>query len=132
LRNSIDHGIEMPEERLTKGKPEEGTILLKAYHSGNHVFIEISDDGGGINIEKVLNKAIKNGLVDEKTAKNLSNEEIIEFIFSPGFSTSEQVSDLSGRGVGLDAVKNKIEQLGGTISVKTEKGQGSRFIIQLP
>lgn len=132
LRNSIDHGIEMPEERLTKGKPEEGTILLKAYHSGNHVFIEISDDGGGINIEKVLNKAIKNGLVDEKTAKNLSNEEIIEFIFSPGFSTSEQVSDLSGRGVGLDAVKNKIEQLGGTISVKTEKGKGSRFIIQLP
>jgi len=132
IRNSVDHGIEIPEERKKKGKPEEGTIHLKAYHSGNHVFIDIVDDGGGINREKVLQKAIKNGLINEKNANQLSEQEIIELIFAPGFSTAEQISDISGRGVGLDVVKNKIEQLGGTISVTSTKDKGSQFSIQLP
>lgn len=132
IRNSLDHGIELPEERRKKEKPETGKVVLKAYHSGNHVKIDIEDDGGGIDKEKVLKKAIENNIVSTKEIDRLTDEEIYQFIFSSGFSTSEQVSDVSGRGVGLDVVKNKIESLGGHVSVESIPNKGSRFMIQLP
>ncbi|MDM5223736.1 chemotaxis protein CheA [Peribacillus sp. NJ11] len=132
LRNAMDHGIETPEERLAKGKVEEGKILLKAYHSGNHVFIEIDDDGAGINKERVLNKALSNGILTKETAATLSDKQIYELIFASGFSTAETISDVSGRGVGLDVVKNTIESLGGTVTIDSKENEGSIFLIQLP
>lgn len=132
LRNSVDHGIESPEERLAKGKQEEGTIELKAYHSGNYVFIEINDDGAGINREKVATKAVQKGIITEEEKETLSDNEIHNLILSSGFSTAEQVSDISGRGVGLDVVKSTIESLGGTVSVNSQEHVGTQFIIQLP
>ncbi|KGP92877.1 chemotaxis protein CheA [Pontibacillus chungwhensis BH030062] len=132
IRNSLDHGIETPESRLAKGKPEEGNLKLQAYHSGNHVFIEISDDGGGINRDKVLQKAINNGLVTNEQASGLSNQQVFDYIMSSGFSTADQISDVSGRGVGLDVVKNTIESLGGSITIDSVPDKGSTFSIQLP
>ncbi|PWA13524.1 chemotaxis protein CheA [Pueribacillus theae] len=132
LRNSLDHGIELPEVREKANKDQEGLITLKAYQSGNHVFIEIEDDGAGINTDKVINKVVQNGVMTKQEADKLTDEEIFQLIFSSGFSTAEQVSDVSGRGVGLDVVKSKIESLGGNVSVESERGKGSRFIIQLP
>lgn len=132
IRNAIDHGIENPEERKVKGKPAEGTVKLKAYHSGNHVFIEIEDDGAGINKDKVLRKALSKGVVTEEQALTLSDRQIYELILASGFSTAEQVSDISGRGVGLDVVKTTIESLGGSISIDANEGKGSIFSIQLP
>lgn len=132
LRNSADHGIEMPEERKALGKPEEGKILLKAYHSGNHVFIEVEDDGAGIDRDKVLQKALEKGIVSHEESDRLTDQEIYELIFASGFSTAEKVSDISGRGVGLDVVKKTIESLGGIITVSSEPGKGTKFIIQLP
>ena len=132
IRNSLDHGIETPEIRKAKGKPEEGTVLLKAYHSGNHVFIEIEDDGAGINRDKVLQKALNNGIVNEQLAETLTDKQVYELIFASGFSTAEAISNVSGRGVGLDVVKNTIETLGGNVSVDSVEGKGSRFSIQLP
>lgn len=132
LRNAIDHGIEMPEERLKKGKPEVGNVVLRAYHSGNHVFIEIEDDGAGINRERVLAKAIDRGVVTEQIAATLTDNQVYELIFSSGFSTADKISDISGRGVGLDVVKSTIESLGGTVSIDAEEGKGSLFSIQLP
>ncbi|WP_421384622.1 chemotaxis protein CheW [Bacillus salacetis] len=132
LRNAIDHGIETPEIRRQNGKPEEGTVTLKAYHSGNHVFIEISDDGGGISREKVLKKAVSQGVVTEETASSLPDRQVYELILASGFSTAETISDISGRGVGLDVVKATIESLGGSITIDSELGEGSTFSIQLP
>ncbi|MGY3315392.1 two-component system chemotaxis sensor kinase CheA [Peribacillus simplex] len=132
LRNAMDHGVETPEERLAKGKNEEGKILLKAYHSGNHVFIEIDDDGAGINKERVLNKALSNGILTKETAATLTDKQIYELIFASGFSTSETISDVSGRGVGLDVVKNTIESLGGSVTIDSRENEGSIFLIQLP
>jgi two-component system, chemotaxis family, sensor kinase CheA len=132
IRNSLDHGIETPEIRKAKGKPEEGTVVLKAYHSGNHVFIEIEDDGAGINRNKVLQKALKNGIVNEQLAETLSDKQVYELIFASGFSTADVISNVSGRGVGLDVVKNTIETLGGNVSVDSIEGKGSLFSIQLP
>ena len=132
LRNSVDHGIETPEERIAKGKPKEGTIELKAYHSGNHVFIEIIDDGAGINKEKVIKKALEKGIINEEQIGRLTDQEVVNLILTSGFSTAEQVSDISGRGVGLDVVKNTIESLGGTLSVQSEEDKGTQFLIQLP
>ncbi|PAQ15902.1 chemotaxis protein CheA [Bacillaceae bacterium SAOS 7] len=132
IRNAIDHGIENPEDRKAKGKPAEGTVKLKAYHSGNHVFIEIEDDGAGINKDKVLRKALSKGVVTEEQALTLSDKQIYELILASGFSTAEQVSDISGRGVGLDVVKTTIESLGGSISIDANEGKGSIFSIQLP
>jgi len=132
LRNALDHGLESTEERLANKKPEEGKILLKAYHGGNHVFIEVVDDGKGINREKVLNKAIERGVVSVEEAKSLTDQQIYALIFSSGFSTADKISDISGRGVGLDVVKTKIESLGGVISIDSTPGQGSIFHIQLP
>lgn len=132
LRNSLDHGIESPEDRVKKGKPEKGTVLLKAYHSGNHVFIEVEDDGGGINRKKVLEKALERGVITEREAETLEDHQIDSLIFAAGFSTADTISDISGRGVGLDVVKNKLESLGGSVSINSTEGKGSLFSIQLP
>lgn len=132
IRNAADHGIELPEDRVKKGKTEHGTITLKAYHSGNHVFIEIIDDGAGIPRDKVLNKAIENGIITEAEAETYTDQQAYELILASGFSTTQQVSDLSGRGVGLDVVKTTIERLGGSISIEAEPDKGSTFSIQLP
>jgi two-component system, chemotaxis family, sensor kinase CheA len=132
LRNALDHGIETPEVRSRNGKSEEGTVVLRAYHSGNHVFIEIEDDGAGISRDKIINKAISKGLITAKAAESLSDSQVFDFIFSSGFSTAEKISDVSGRGVGLDVVKNTIESLGGSITIRSTFGKGSTFSIQLP
>ncbi|OBR66797.1 chemotaxis protein CheA [Paenibacillus oryzae] len=132
IRNSGDHGVEMPQERLAAGKPETGTIHLRAYHSGNHVFIEIEDDGHGINQDKVKAIAIKNGVVTEEEANKLSPDEINMLLFAPGFSTADKISDISGRGVGLDVVKTKITSLGGNVTVTSAYGKGTKFSVQLP
>jgi len=132
IRNSVDHGIELPDVRREAGKPEEGNIILRAFHSGNHIFIEIEDDGAGINVEKVRSKAIENGIISTEAAAALTKDEVGELIFASGFSTADKVSNLSGRGVGLDVVKNKIESLGGSISIESNQGKGSIFSIQLP
>jgi len=132
IRNSLDHGVESPEIRLAKGKPEEGTVVLRAYHSGNHVFIEIEDDGAGINREKVLKKAISKGIVSNEVAQTLNDKQVAELILSSGFSTADVISDVSGRGVGLDVVKTTIESLGGFIDISSTEGKGSLFSIQLP
>ncbi|WP_374724029.1 chemotaxis protein CheA [Calidifontibacillus erzurumensis] len=132
LRNAIDHGIETPEERRAKGKPEVGTVILKAYHSGNHVFIEIEDDGAGINREKVLKKAIEKGIITKEAAPNLTDRQVYELIMATGFSTADKISDVSGRGVGLDVVKNTIESLSGSVTINSKFGEGSIFSIQLP
>ncbi|WP_201713808.1 chemotaxis protein CheA [Rossellomorea arthrocnemi] len=132
IRNALDHGIEMPETRVKNGKSEQGTVKLKAYHSGNHVFIELEDDGAGINKERVLEKAIQKGIVTEETAHTLSDRQIYELILASGFSTADQISDISGRGVGLDVVKATIESLGGSITIDSTAGHGSLFSIQLP
>ncbi len=132
IRNSIDHGIESPEERYRLEKPEQGTVALKAYPDGNTVVIEVEDDGGGIDSDRVLKKAIHKGLVTSQEVENLNQQEIINLLFMPGFSTAETVTDLSGRGVGLDVVKSKIESLNGTVEVQSQKGKGSKFIIRLP
>jgi two-component system chemotaxis sensor kinase CheA len=132
IRNSGDHGIESVEDRLAAGKPETGTIHLRAYHSGNHVFIEVEEDGRGINQAKVLQTAIKNGVVTEEQARKLTPEEIQMLIFAPGFSTADKISDISGRGVGLDVVKTKITSLGGNVTVTSAEGKGTKFSVQLP
>lgn len=132
IRNAIDHGIETPEERRAKGKPEEGKVVLKAYHSGNHVFIEIEDDGAGINREKVLKKAIEKGVVTSEAGANMTDKQVFELIMASGFSTADKISDVSGRGVGLDVVKNTIESLSGSVTIESKLGAGSIFSIQLP
>lgn len=130
VRNSMDHGIEMPDIRLANGKPEEGTILLKAANEGNQIIIEIIDDGKGVDPEIIRNKAIEKGVLSPN--KVISDYEAINLIFEPGFSTAAKITDLSGRGVGLDVVKRNIEKLSGTVSLYSELGVGSRFVIRLP
>jgi two-component system, chemotaxis family, sensor kinase CheA len=130
LRNNVDHGIEAPDEREKLGKARVGTISLNAYHEGNQIIIEVSDDGGGINLEKVRARGIKQGLISADD--RLTDREIIELIFTPGFSTAEVVSDVSGRGVGMDVVKRNISRLKGVFDVDTAPGQGTRFTIKLP
>ncbi|MEH6934377.1 MULTISPECIES: chemotaxis protein CheA [Bacillus] len=132
IRNAIDHGIETVEKRRDAGKNETGTIKLEAFHSGNHVVIQITDDGNGIYKEKVLEKAIKNGVITETEANKLTDREVYDLIFQPGFSTAEVVSDLSGRGVGLDVVKHTIHSLGGHLIIDSGEGKGSTFRIELP
>jgi len=130
IRNSIDHGIESPTVRLEKGKPESGTVSLKAYHDSGSVVIEISDDGNGLNTERIRQKAIERGLIE--AGQVLSEHEIHMLIFEPGFSTAEQVTNLSGRGVGMDVVKKNIGNLRGSIEAHSQAGQGSRFVLRLP
>lgn len=132
LRNSVDHGIELAEKRTALGKSPVGRVDLKAYQDGNNVVIEVGDDGAGINVEKVKKKAIEKGLISKDIADTLSKKDIIDFMFKPSFSTADKVTDISGRGVGLDVVKTKIEALGGVVDVETEFGKGSKFFIRLP
>ena len=132
LRNSADHGLESAEVRKERGKSEVGSIFLDAYQDGNNVVIEVRDDGAGIDVEKVRNKAVTKGTITEEAGCLMSDKEIIDLLFKPSFSTAEKVTDVSGRGVGLDVVKSKIEALGGDVEVKTAYGQGSTFIIRLP
>ncbi|GIP36832.1 chemotaxis protein CheA [Paenibacillus sp. J31TS4] len=132
LRNALDHGVETPDKRAAAGKPETGTIQLRAYHSGNHVFIEIEDDGNGIHREKVLKTALNKGIITKEQADKMSDAEAAMLLFASGFSTAEQISDISGRGVGLDVVKTKIESLGGHVTVQTKQGVGTIFSVQLP
>ena len=132
LRNSADHGLESPEVRAKRGKPEVGSIFLDAYQDGNNVVIEVRDDGNGIDVEAVKKKAIERGVLTPEQAEVSTDDEIINLLFMPSFSTAKVVSDVSGRGVGLDVVKSKIEALSGEVEVKTKLGEGSTFIIRLP
>lgn len=132
LRNSADHGIESAAERKRAGKPETGQIHLDAYQQGNNVIISVSDDGAGIDVDKVREKAISRGTITPEQAEAMTNKEIVDLLFLPSFSTAEKVTEISGRGVGLDVVRTKINSLGGTIETKSEKGKGSTFIIRLP
>nr|WP_307992919.1 chemotaxis protein CheA [uncultured Niameybacter sp.] len=132
LRNAADHGLETTEERRKIGKDPKGTIRLDAYQDGNSVVIQVSDDGKGINVNKIRESSIKKGVVTREEAASLSEQEVLELLFKPGFSTSAEITDLSGRGVGLDVVKSKITALGGHVEVKTEMGKGSKFIVRLP
>ncbi|MBQ9301906.1 chemotaxis protein CheA, partial [Butyrivibrio sp.] len=132
IRNSADHGIESAELRAQRGKPEVGQIFLHAFQDGNSVVIEVGDDGNGIDAEAVKNKAIEKGVVSPDQAALLTEKQCVELLFHPGFSTAKQVSEISGRGVGLDVVKSKVESLSGEVTVKTKLGEGSTWIIRLP
>ena len=132
LRNSADHGLERAEGRAERGKPEVGSIYLNAFQEGNNVVIEVADDGNGIDVEKVKSKAVEKGTLTQEQADALTEKEAIDLLFKPSFSTSDKITDVSGRGVGLDVVKSKIEALGGDVEVKTKYGEGSTFSIRLP
>lgn len=132
LRNSADHGLESAEIRKERGKPEVGSIFLDAYQDGNNVVIEVRDDGNGIDVEAVKDKAIERNVITAEQAANMSDKEIIDLLFHAGFSTAKKVSDVSGRGVGLDVVKSKIEALSGEVEVKSKLGEGSTWTIRLP
>ena len=132
LRNAADHGLESTETRIQRGKPAVGSIFLNAYQDGNNVVIEVGDDGNGIDVEAVKNKAIDRGAITEEQAANMSDKEIINLLFLPSFSTAKKVTDISGRGVGLDVVRSKIESLSGEVEVKTQLGVGSTWIVRLP
>lgn len=132
LRNSADHGLEPNDVRIANGKPEVGSIFLDAYQDGNNVVIEVRDDGGGINVEAVKQKGIERGTITPEQAETMTDKEVIDLLFMPSFSTAKKVSDVSGRGVGLDVVKSKIESLSGEVEVKNRFGEGSSWIIRLP
>src|SRR5699024_3705756 len=131
IRNAMDHGIETPEEREALGKPRKVKIKLEAYHSGNHVFVEITDDGAGIHKEKVMNKALNKGVITEADIETMTDTQIYELIMASGFSTNEEISDVSGRGVGLDVVKNTIESLSGSITIEAKPNEGHIFTFKL-
>ena len=132
VRNAIDHGIEPPEERERLGKPRKGTIILSAYHEGNYIVIETTDDGRGMDPEKLKQKALEKGLITETEARQMSKEEAYTLIFKPGFSTAEKVTNISGRGVGMDVVKTNVEKLNGVIEVKSELGKGTTITLKIP
>ncbi len=132
LRNAIDHGIEPKEERIAKGKPPIGTIVLSARHEGNNVVIEVTDDGRGLDRDKIAKRAVERGLIDEARAMTLPDDKIFELIFLPGFSTKEEVTEVSGRGVGMDVVKNVVESLNGSVSIESQKDKGTKVTIRLP
>jgi two-component system chemotaxis sensor kinase CheA len=132
IRNCADHGIETPEERVAKGKPEFGQIVVAASHEAGQITIDISDDGRGLNMERIKAKALANGLATEQTIGAMTDEEIMRFIFEPGFSTAAKVTGVSGRGVGMDVVRSNIESIGGSVSLSSVEGQGSRFSLRIP
>lgn len=132
IRNSLDHGIEHPDERVKAGKPEVGKIVLKAYPDGNNVVIEVEDDGAGIDPDKIREISIEKELITEEEARKISDDEAVRLLFEAGFSTSKEISDVSGRGVGLDVVRSKIESINGYVEVDTELGKGTKFIIRIP
>ncbi|EKE70318.1 MULTISPECIES: chemotaxis protein CheW [Oceanibaculum] len=132
VRNSADHGIESIADRLAAGKPETGVITLNAYHEGGHIIIKINDDGRGLNIEKIKQKVLQNGLASEADLEGMTTQQIQQFIFKAGFSTAAQVTSVSGRGVGMDVVRTNIEKIGGTIELNSQEGKGSTFMIKIP
>lgn len=132
VRNSADHGLETPDDRTAIGKPEKGTITLNAFHEGGHIIIEIKDDGKGLNMDRIRNKIIENGLATESDLEGLTDTQIQQYIFRAGFSTAEKVTNVSGRGVGMDVVRTNIEQIGGTIELKSIEGKGTTFTIKIP
>jgi two-component system chemotaxis sensor kinase CheA len=132
VRNSVDHGLEPPELRAEAGKPRGGTVALQASHRGNSVVITVTDDGRGIDCERIRRKIVAKGLVDSHEARSLSERELVPFIWHPGLSTAETITEISGRGVGMDIVKNRIENLSGSVDVRTIPGQGTTFTIRLP
>jgi two-component system chemotaxis sensor kinase CheA len=132
VRNSADHGLEMPADRLAIGKPETGVISLNAFHEGGHIIIEISDDGKGLNVDRIRNKVLENALATEAELENMTEQQICQFIFRAGFSTAQKVTSVSGRGVGMDVVRTNIERIGGTIELKTQEGRGTTFTIKIP
>jgi len=132
VRNSADHGLEMPAERLAAGKPEQGTIRVSAYHEGGHIIICIADNGRGLNTERIKAKAVASGIATEADLEKMTEAQIHKFIFAPGFSTAAAVTSVSGRGVGMDVVRTNIDQIGGTIDVKSVPGEGSSFTIKIP
>jgi two-component system, chemotaxis family, sensor kinase CheA len=132
IRNSVDHGIETPEARRAAGKPDEGRLLLRAFHEGGQVNIEIIDDGAGLNLERIRHKAVERGLISQDQALRMNDREISQLIFSPGFSTAAEVTNVSGRGVGMDVVKTNIEKIGGTVDIQSEFGRGATIKIKIP
>lgn len=132
IRNSVDHGLESPEARRAAGKPELGTIVLEASHSGNNVFVTVQDDGAGIDVERVRARIIERGLAEPDVAAAMNSRQVIEHIWHPGFSTAAEVTDISGRGVGMDIVKSRVTELNGSIEVSTEPGMGTTFLLRLP
>jgi two-component system chemotaxis sensor kinase CheA len=132
LRNAVDHGVEVPEERRAAGKPDEATLLLSARHEESQIVIEVTDDGRGIDPHKMCAAAVRKGLLTSEAAGRLSDEEAINLIFAPGFSSTEQVTDVSGRGVGMDIVRTNIERANGAVAVATSLGEGTTFTIRLP
>jgi len=132
VRNSVDHGIELPEARLRAGKPAAGRLVLAAQQQGDHILITVRDDGGGIDAEHIRRKALQKGLIDSSQASQMSPEECLDLIFLPGFSTKEQISDLSGRGVGMDVVRSRIRELNGQVAIESKVGQGTCFRIRVP
>ncbi len=132
VRNSVDHGIEMPEVRVASGKPEVGTVILEACHRGNSICIEVTDDGAGVNIERVKQKIIEGELATEQQVEAMSEHELVQYVFKPGFSTAATVTDLSGRGMGMDIVINKIDKLSGSVDIESKEGQGAHVTIKLP
>ncbi len=132
VRNSADHGLEPTEERKRIGKPEVGKVVLNAFHEGGHIIIEISDDGRGLNLDRIKQKAVQNGIATESELETLTPQQIYQFIFKAGFSTAEKVTSVSGRGVGMDVVRTNIEKIGGTVELKSFPGKGSSFVIKIP
>jgi len=132
VRNSADHGVELPEIRKAAGKNEEAQILIKAIQQGNRVIVQVIDDGSGIDPEKVRQKAVERGLVKEEESRHLTKEDIYNFLFMPGFSTAEKITETSGRGVGMDVVRTNVMRLGGSIHIKSEVGKGSTFTLEMP
>ena len=132
VRNSVDHGIELPEMRVRAGKAPEGLLFLRAFHEGGQVNIEITDDGGGILPEKIKNKAVERGLITRDQAARMTDREVLHLIFAPGFSTAEKISNISGRGVGMDVVKTNIEKIGGTVDIQSQPGRGTTLKIKIP
>jgi two-component system chemotaxis sensor kinase CheA len=132
VRNSVDHGIETSSDRIACGKPESGTVTLNAYHQGGNVVIEIIDDGRGLDRDQIAAKGIERGLVNDADVASFTDEQIFDLIFQPGFSTAQQVSDLSGRGVGMDVVKRNIQALNGVVEIQSKKGEGTKIRISLP
>ena len=132
VRNSADHGLEKPADRAQMGKPETGVIRLNAYHEGGHIIIEISDDGRGLNTDRIKAKALANGLATEAELEGMNPQQIQQFIMRAGFSTAEKITNVSGRGVGMDVVRSNIEKIGGTIEFTSKEGVGSTFTIKIP
>jgi two-component system chemotaxis sensor kinase CheA len=132
VRNSLDHGIEPPDVRIAAGKDPEGTLKLRAYQESSHVIIEVSDDGAGIGVERVRNKAIERGLIAAERAAHLSERELLQLIFLPGFSTAEAVTNVSGRGVGMDVVRTNVEKIGGKVEIDSRPGKGTTLRLRIP